>query len=207
VVTLRSIFNSGYFNLFDNEHLSEVPLISTLQEIIAGAEEFARLTSIGKARGLALVDAEEIASKAQLKALEKLPSLQYRSVHEFTAWRNKIHHDLLFDYQRKRTDMLGNAGSELVSPSPSPRSNAETNEALTIHELAMNDLTEQQRQLLYWAAIKNMTAKEIVDILPPANKVTEAAVHQQLKRARDAYKRALKRRGKGYTDVRGIIRK
>jgi RNA polymerase sigma-70 factor (ECF subfamily) len=110
-------------------------------------------------------DAEDIAGDVFLKALESLGSYEHRGI-PMQAWLFRIAHNLVVDYLRKMSKRKTvDIDSITVGPSENPEAIAEVNIEVERVKKAMEQLTQEQREVISLRFFGELTSKETAAIM------------------------------------------
>ncbi len=130
--------------------------------------------------------AADLASKVYLNALEGIDRYQYRG-RPLLAWLYRIAHNVVVDHLRahqREAKALERAASAREAHDPGPASQVADREDL---QAALQDLTEEQRQVIVLRYYADLTTKEIAQTLER----TERAIYSLEVRALAALRRLL----------------
>ena len=110
-------------------------------------------------------EAQDIAGKVFLKALESLKSYQERGI-PMQAWLFRIAHNLVIDYYRKMHDQRTvPIDSVTVRDDADPAAIVEKNIELERVNRAMEQLTAEQKEVIGLRFFAGLTSKEVGSIL------------------------------------------
>ncbi len=110
-------------------------------------------------------EAEDLASEVFLKALESLKSYQERGI-PMQAWLYKIAHNLVVDHLRKSSKYKTSPIEEFeIKDETDPVSTAETVLEMERVKIAMQELTESQREVVQLRFFSGLTSQEVAQIL------------------------------------------
>ena len=110
-------------------------------------------------------DAEDIAGEVFLKAIESLGSYEKRGI-PMQAWLFKIAHNLVVDYLRRMSKRKTiDIDSVTVRSNESPEAIAEINIEVERVKKAMEQLTQEQREVLSLRFFGELTSKETAAIM------------------------------------------
>ena len=114
-------------------------------------------------------EAESIAGEVFLKALESLKTYQERGV-PMQAWLFKIAHNLVVDHLRKvtRRKTVPIETAEIMDEAD-PEATAEMNIELERVTMAMQGLTEEQREVVILRFFGGLTSREVGSLLNKSN--------------------------------------
>ncbi len=110
-------------------------------------------------------EAEDLASEVFLKALESLKTYKERGV-PMQAWLYKIAHNLVVDHLRKSTKYKTSPIEDFeIEDETDPVSAAETVLEMERVKVAMQKLTESQREVIQLRFFSGLTSQEVAQIL------------------------------------------
>jgi RNA polymerase sigma-70 factor, ECF subfamily len=110
-------------------------------------------------------EAEDLASDVFVKALESLGKYQERGI-PMQAWLYKIAHNLVVDHLRKTTKYKLLPIEEVeIKDDADPVNAAEINIEMVRVKIAMQELTESQREVLQLRFFSGLTSQEVSLIL------------------------------------------
>jgi RNA polymerase sigma-70 factor, ECF subfamily len=110
-------------------------------------------------------EAEDLASDVFLKALESIKTYQERGV-PIQAWLFRIAHNLVVDHYRKVTKYRTvPIESVEIKDESDPAATAETNLEMERVKIAMQRLTEEQREVVRLRFFSGLTSREVAGIL------------------------------------------
>ena len=110
-------------------------------------------------------DAEDLTQVVFVKALEALPRYQSRGI-PFGGWLFRLARNTVIDHVRTRHDHTDLAAlAERSAGGPGPESIAVTNEALAAMSLALNSLTDDQRDAIALRFFAGLSAREAAEAM------------------------------------------
>ncbi|MGW8484159.1 RNA polymerase sigma factor [Microbacterium sp. NPDC055903] len=145
-------------------------------------EEPHRLRRRSISLGIPVVDADDAAQNAALRAWRSLSSLRSPDAGPMCAWLDAIVRTTVIDMQRARKDDLGEVLCERLQSPQDVEHEAEVHEHLAAVLRAIEDLPPQLRRPLELSAVDELSAEQIGERLG----ITPAAVRQRISRARRA---------------------
>ncbi len=129
-------------------------------------------------------EAEDLASEVFLKALESLKSYQDRGV-PMQAWLYKIAHNLIIDRFRKASKYKVLPIEEVeIKDESDPVSTAEINIEMERVKAAMQNLTEQQREVIQLRFFSELTSQEVSQVLDKSDGAVREMQRAALERLR-----------------------
>ena len=129
------------------------------------AEYFVKIARYAYARIGDRTEAEDIAGEVFIKALDALKSYQDRGL-PMQAWLFKIAHNLVVDHlaRKSKQKAIPLETVEIIEKGD-PVSIAETNLEMERVNKAMQDLTEEQREVVNLRFFGGLSSKEVADLL------------------------------------------
>ncbi len=129
-------------------------------------------------------EAEDIASDVFVKALKSLGSFEERGL-PMGAWLFKIAHNLVVDYHRRnsRLKKVDVADVELEAGS-NPALETEKKMEMARVKQAMDDLTEEQREIIQLRFFGSLSSAEVGKLLGKSDGATREAQSAALKKLR-----------------------
>jgi len=128
-------------------------------------EYFVKIARYAYARIGDRTEAEDIACEVFVRALDSLKSYQERGL-PMQAWLFKIAHNLVVDHlSRKSKQKSIPLETVEIMEKGDPVITAETNLEMERVKKAMQDLTEEQREVVNLRFFGGLTSKEVADLL------------------------------------------
>jgi len=137
--------------------------------------------------------AEDIASEVMLKVLEGLPKFRWRGA-PFSAWIFRIARNCLIDHHRRRkrrNEVSLDLVDEAKSQDPTPQSRTEAADSYWKLRKALQQLSEDQRQVIILKFAQGLDNKAIAKVLGRREGAIKSLQHRALQNLR----RILEREG------------
>ena len=107
----------------------------------------------------------------------------YRAVGKFTTWMFSIAHNVKVDYYRKNKRKLETIkeSNQIVSTEPNPAEESEKRNDVMLLKKALNQLSDEKREVLLLSRFQNMKYEEISKVMGCQVGTIKARVHWALK--------------------------
>lgn len=133
--------------------------------------------------------AEDVTSRAFIKAMSKIKTFEYRGF-TFGAWLYRIAHNTLIDYFRKNPNRKV-AEAEDVESDEKTDTSAQRLERQRIVLKALKELPKQYQEIISLKFFEDMSNEEMAEILGCKKATLAVKLHRSLK----AFKKTVKKEG------------
>jgi RNA polymerase sigma-70 factor, ECF subfamily len=129
-------------------------------------------------------EAEDIASDVFVKALKSLGSFEERGL-PMGAWLFKIAHNLVVDYHRRNSQVKKIELEKVeIEADSDPAGDAERKLEMERVQLAMNGLTEEQREIIQLRFLGGLSSTEVAAMMGKSDGAVREAQSAALKKLR-----------------------
>ena len=125
-------------------------------------------------------EAEDMTQQVFLKALQSIASFRWKGI-AFAAWLFRIAHNQVVDYLRKRQKQPATLFDEsLVSSEHNPQRMAELSSAIEQLQLATNQLTPAQREVISLRFAGGLSTAEVARIMKKSQGAVKTLQHSAI---------------------------